>query len=76
MSDHRAIDELLGERAKNQEPLIDDDGVDIDTAYIMARIQDIGEKITHVSHIFRILSRLTRFFPTLSKMNVFILIYN
>jgi len=47
MSDHRAIDELLGERAKNQEPLIDDDGVDIDTAYIMGRIQDIGEKITH-----------------------------
>jgi inorganic pyrophosphatase len=45
MNDHTAIDELLS-NAKAQERLIDDDGVEIDTKYIMGRMNEIGEKIT------------------------------
>lgn len=49
MEDHSAIDELLSQAKGASEPLIDEDGVEIDTKYIMGRMNEIGEKITQVS---------------------------
>ena len=50
MEDHGAVEALLDSHAKGaQEPLIDEDGNTIDTGYVMARIHEIGEKITAVS---------------------------
>jgi hypothetical protein len=50
MDNASAVDALLESNAKGtQEPLIDEDGNTIDTTYIMARMKDIGEKITQVS---------------------------
>jgi H(+)-translocating pyrophosphatase len=47
MSDKRAVAALLDTHAKGaEEPLIDEDGNTIDTDYVMARIEEIGEKIT------------------------------
>jgi hypothetical protein len=50
MTDSSGIDALLASHPKHEEPLIDEDGVEIDTVYIMDRIKDIGEKITTVSY--------------------------
>jgi inorganic pyrophosphatase len=46
MENRAPIDELLNQAKGEKEPLIDDDGVEIDTDYIMGRMKEIGEKIT------------------------------
>jgi hypothetical protein len=53
MDDTRAIEALLDSSGKGaEEPLIDEDGNTIDTAYVTGRIKEIGEKITQVSRVF------------------------
>jgi hypothetical protein len=66
MSDKRAVAALLDTHAKGaEEPLIDEDGNTIDTDYVMARIEEIGEKITAVSQVPYIVTQVARFFPYL-----------
>jgi hypothetical protein len=52
MEDHKAIDELLSAKGTS-ERLIDEDGVEIDSKYIMGRMNEIGKKITQVSRWFK-----------------------
>ena len=50
MSDSSAVEALLARHKEgNKEPLLDDEGRELSAQDIMARIHDIGTKITAVS---------------------------